>query len=100
MSARCHEEAPIENIELPQPVKFIPNWGRKYSLRIMNLGLACRAIELNATSTSKHDFVRLGVIPIAHGPRQADLIARCGPRPPRGRWWVVQQVGARWKPPY
>jgi NADH:ubiquinone oxidoreductase subunit B-like Fe-S oxidoreductase len=47
--ARCDEEAPIESIELPQPVKFIPNWGRKYSLRIMNLGLACRAIELNAT---------------------------------------------------
>src|SRR5438045_3209597 len=44
----------------------------------MNFGLACCAIELIATSTSKHDFMRLGVIPIAHGPRQADLMVVAG----------------------
>ncbi len=71
-----NEEALIENIEFPQPVKFILNWGRKCSLRIMNFGLACRAIELNATSISQHDFVRLGVIPSPTGPGKADLIAR------------------------
>jgi NADH-quinone oxidoreductase subunit B len=42
----------------------------------MNFGLACRAIELNATSISQHDFVRLGVIPSPTGPGKADLIAR------------------------
>src|SRR5881296_1133701 len=68
----------LDNVPMPQPVKFILNWGRKYSLWVMNFGLACCAIELIATSTSKHDFMRLGVIPIAHGPRQADLMVVAG----------------------
>jgi NADH-quinone oxidoreductase subunit B len=67
-----------EKLPMPQPVKFILNWGRRYSLWVMNFGLACCAIELIATSTSKHDFIRLGVIPFAHGPRQADLLVVAG----------------------
>ena len=43
-----------------QPVKFILNWGRRYSLWVMNFGLACCAIEFIAASTSKNDFIRLG----------------------------------------
>ena len=69
------ERTPLPKI---QPVKFILNWGRRYSLWVMNFGLACCAIELIATSTSKHDFIRLGVIPFAHGPRQADLLVVAG----------------------
>ena len=69
------ERTPIGRI---QPVKFVLNWGRRYSLWVMNFGLACCAIELIATSTSKHDFIRLGVIPFAHGPRQADLLVVAG----------------------
>src|SRR3990172_10397705 len=61
-----------------QPVKFILNWGRRYSLWVMNFGLACCAIEFIASSTAKHDFIRLGVIPFAHGPRQADLLVVAG----------------------
>ena len=61
-----------------QPVKFILNWGRRYSLWVMNFGLACCAIEFIAASTAKHDFIRLGVIPFAHGPRQADLLVVAG----------------------
>jgi len=68
----------MDQVEMPQPVKFILNWGRRYSLWVMNFGLACCAIELIATSTSKHDFIRLGVIPFAHGPRQADLLVVAG----------------------
>ena len=44
----------------------------------MNFGLACCAIEFIAASTSKHDFIRFGVIPFAHGPRQADLLVVAG----------------------
>ena len=44
----------------------------------MNFGLACCAIEFIAASTSKNDFIRLGVIPFAHGPRQADLLVVAG----------------------
>ena len=68
----------LDQVNMPQPVKFILNWGRRYSLWVMNFGLACCAIELIATSTSKHDFIRLGVIPFAHGPRQADLLVVAG----------------------
>ena len=68
----------LEQVEMPQPVKFILNWGRKYSLWVMNFGLACCAIEFIASSTSRHDFIRLGVIPFAPGPRQADLMVVSG----------------------
>ena len=61
-----------------QPVKFILNWGRRYSLWLLNFGLACCGIALIAASMSKHDFIRFGVIPLAHGPRQADLLIIAG----------------------
>ena len=44
----------------------------------MNFGLACCAIGFIAASTSKHDFIRLGVNAFAHGPRQADLLVVAG----------------------
>jgi len=66
------------NPVLPDPVKFVLNWGRRYSLWVFNFGLACCAIEFIATSMARHDFIRLGVIPFAHGPRQADLMVVSG----------------------
>jgi NADH-quinone oxidoreductase subunit B len=57
-------------MEAPGSVKFTLNWGRRYSLWLLNFGLACCGIELIAASMSKHDFIRFGVIPFAHGPRQ------------------------------
>ena len=62
----------------PKPVKLILNWGRKYSLWVFNFGLACCAIEFIASSMARHDFIRLGVIPFAPGPRQADLMVVSG----------------------
>jgi NADH-quinone oxidoreductase subunit B len=67
-----------QNLVLPDPIKFVLNWGRRYSLWVFNFGLACCAIEFIATSMSRHDFIRLGVIPFAHGPRQADLMVVSG----------------------
>ena len=64
--------------QLPEPVKYLLNWGRRYSLWVFNFGLACCAIEFIATSMSKHDFIRLGVIPFAPSPRQADLMVVSG----------------------
>ncbi|GAA0229304.1 NADH-quinone oxidoreductase subunit B [Cryptosporangium japonicum] len=63
---------------LPDPIKFVLNWGRKYSLWVFNFGLACCAIEFIATSMARHDFIRFGVIPFANGPRQADLMVVSG----------------------
>jgi NADH-quinone oxidoreductase subunit B len=62
----------------PDPVKVVLNWGRRYSLWCFNFGLACCAIEFIAASMAKHDFIRLGVIPFAPGPRQADLMIVSG----------------------
>ncbi|NEA42908.1 NADH-quinone oxidoreductase subunit B [Streptomyces sp. SID11385] len=62
----------------PQPMKVVLNWGRRYSLWVFNFGLACCAIEFIAASMSRHDFIRLGVIPFAPGPRQADLMVVSG----------------------
>src|SRR6266536_2610151 len=53
---------------LGEPIRFVLNWGRRYSLWVFNFGLACCANE----------FIRLGVIPFAHGPRQADLMVVSG----------------------
>jgi len=63
---------------VPKPIRFVLNWGRRYSLWVFNFGLACCAIEFIATSMSRHDFIRLGVIPFAPGPRQADLMVVSG----------------------
>jgi NADH-quinone oxidoreductase subunit B len=62
----------------PHPMRLVLNWGRRYSLWVFNFGLACCAIEFIAASMSRHDFIRLGVIPFAHGPRQADLMVVSG----------------------
>jgi NADH-quinone oxidoreductase subunit B len=62
----------------PQPMRVVLNWGRRYSLWVFNFGLACCAIEFIATSMARHDFIRLGVIPFAPGPRQADLMVVSG----------------------
>ena len=69
------ERTPLPRV---QPVKFLLNWGRRYSLWVMNFGLACCAIEFIAASMARHDFIRLGVIPFAPGPRQADLMVVSG----------------------
>jgi NADH-quinone oxidoreductase subunit B len=63
---------------LGEPIRFVLNWGRRYSLWVFNFGLACCAIEFIATSMGRHDFIRFGVIPFSHGPRQADLMVVSG----------------------
>ena len=62
----------------PKPMRVVLNWGRRYSLWVFNFGLACCAIEFIAASMGRHDFMRLGVIPFAPGPRQADLMVVSG----------------------
>ncbi|GAA3615872.1 hypothetical protein GCM10022223_35210 [Kineosporia mesophila] len=75
-------EVPTElgplNAVAPHPLRLVLNWGRRYSLWVFNFGLACCAIEFIAASMARHDFIRLGVIPFANGPRQADLMVVSG----------------------
>lgn len=78
MPGRGPREVGVLQRIAPDPVRVVLNWGRKYSLWVFNFGLACCAIEFIATSMARHDFVRLGVIPFAPGPRQADLLVVSG----------------------
>lgn len=54
------------------------DWGRRYSLWVYNFGLACCAVEFVAASAGRHDVTRLGVLPFAPGPRQADVMVVSG----------------------
>ena len=74
---RCRRWARLSE-HAPRPIKVVLNWGRRYSLWVFNFGLACCAIEFIAASMARHDFIRLGVIPFAPGPRQADLMVVSG----------------------
>ena len=69
---------PAARLPAPKPIRVVLNWGRRYSLWVFNFGLACCAIEFIAASMGRHDFIRLGVIPFAPGPRQADLMVVSG----------------------
>ena len=53
------------------------NWAQKSSLWPLSFGLACSAIEIIATFSSRYDLDRLGMITRA-SPRQADLMIVAG----------------------
>jgi NADH-quinone oxidoreductase subunit B len=61
-----------------QPLKFILNWGRRYSLWLLNFGLACCGIELMAIVGARVDIARFGFEAFRATPRQADLIILSG----------------------
>lgn len=63
---------------LPDPIRFVLNWGSRYSMWVFNVGLACCAVEFIAASVSRHNLARLGIVPLVHGPAQADLLVVSG----------------------
>ena len=56
----------------------IYNWGRRSSVWPMMFGLACCAIEMIVTATSRFDFARFGMEIMRPSPRQADLMIVAG----------------------
>ena len=87
----------VDSVEMPQPIKFVFNWGRKYSLWVFNFGLACCAIEFIAASMGRHDFIRLGVIPFAPGPRRGGSVLRAGRADHRRRQVGQAHVSTRFR---
>lgn len=56
----------------------IYNWGRRSSIWPMMFGLACCAIEMICTATSRFDFARFGMEIMRPSPRQSDLMIVSG----------------------
>src|ERR671938_532943 len=67
--------APMMDVK---PVKDAVNWARKSSLWPMTFGLACCAIEMIATVSSRYDIDRFGAGVFRASPRQSDLMIVAG----------------------
>ena len=61
-----------------ESVDRIFNWARKSSLWPLTFGLACCAIEMIASTTSRFDMARFGAEVFRPSPRQADLMIVAG----------------------
>ena len=59
-------------------VDTVYNWGRRSSLWPLGFGLACCAIEMICTASSRFDIARFGAEVFRGSPRQADLMIVSG----------------------
>ena len=59
-------------------VDYVFNWARKSAVWPMTFGLACCAIEMIASSTSRFDIARFGAEVFRPSPRQSDLMIIAG----------------------
>ena len=59
-------------------VDHVFNWARKSALWPLTFGLACCAIEMIASTTSRFDMARFGSEVFRPSPRQADLMIVAG----------------------
>jgi NADH-quinone oxidoreductase subunit B len=63
---------------LTTSVDYVFNWARQSSLWPLTFGLACCAIEMIASSTSRFDIARFGAEVFRPSPRQSDLMIVAG----------------------
>src|SRR5215207_2738412 len=68
----------IEGDIVPTTIDSAINWLRNNSMWPMPMGLACCAIELMATASSRYDIARFGAEVMRFSPRQADCMIVAG----------------------
>lgn len=68
----------LENNVAISSLSQLYNWGRRNSMWPMLFGLACCAIEMIATASSRFDFSRFGFEVMRATPRQSDLMIVSG----------------------
>ena len=66
-----------QNVFMSSMAKVL-NWGRHYSTWPFGSGLACCAMEMVATASSRFDITRFGMDVFRASPRQADLFIVAG----------------------
>lgn len=59
-------------------VDYVFNWARKSAIWPLTFGLACCAVEMIASTTSRFDIARFGAEVFRPSPRQADLMIVAG----------------------
>ena len=73
-----HLEKPQEKSFVLSTVDYVFNWARKSALWPLTFGLACCAIEMIASTTSRFDMARFGAEVFRPSPRQSDLMIVSG----------------------
>jgi len=76
--AHAAYDSKIEGNVIFTQVDAAINWMRKNSLWPMPMGLACCAIELMATASSRFDISRFGAEVMRFSPRQSDVMIVAG----------------------
>lgn len=93
------EEELRKNILLTS-VDGVLNWARSSSLWPVSFGLACCAIEMIASATSRYDIARFGSEVFRASPRQADMMIVAGTvtwkMAPAVRRIYLQMAEPRW----
>lgn len=63
---------------LVAPLELLINWARENSLWPAQFGLACCAIEMMSTASSRYDMARFGMEVFRASPRQSDVMIVAG----------------------